>query len=732
MRLLLLVGAAAGGQDVCTDGCDAPAHVSSSRCFEWIPEGAALHGRDQPLLPPDTDWVWPPREAVCADDALASVGLCRTNGTAGWRLGRVVEAAGCRFRWRWIAADVVPPVPPAAVLLNAAQPPQSRSGVCSVDGAVGALAFGGRLGGVCSLPNGTFSPGPYKILLAEASWERQAGDCGGEAAAGELRRRLQRLVQHLRPEDQKNIEDTTGYPFKDLLSSLGDSNACVLQNALSHARFVPGAELNLKGLHLLRAVLAERLTEARRVSTGYDAHPDHAAWSRDGFVVKDYDELVSEGDGKLRTLLEMAAAGDSVQDDLSFVSRAVVHHPADTQYQLHVDTFHTAVKMWVYDSNLTKDDGPLRFVRGSHRNTMAKLRWMYEMTGTPRADVETEPSLRLGSENPDARGFEAEMAMVPGEILPGARRMLIVADTSALHRRGVATPGTVRMSLRPAAAEADGGVRRRDPFRAPDASTRLWGCNTDCGRVEVRRLGRWGGVSAAGWGMAEAGVTCRELGFESAVSAYAFFDRSPTTAWHGVNCTGSELRLADCPRSADAAPPDGAHAAVSCRAGAATPSARADLDPFTASLKDAALRAAAAEPEVGAGAGCDEWPPAGLGQHLGLLPTPNTPTRAAPPACDRRTLTRISPSRCSQRQRLLSAGPFAREPASRCGRHSTQGPGGQRQGCNSRCRRMGGCELLYLPTRTRPSTGTSTRLCGGRCRRRPAPSHATSRRTASR
>jgi len=46
----------------------------------------------------------------------------------------------------------------------------------------------------------------------------------------------------------------------------------------------------------------------------------------------------------------------------------------------------------------------------------------------------------------------------------------------------------------------------------------LAGCNTDCGRVEVRFAagGPWHGVAAANWTLREAAPLCRHLGFAAA------------------------------------------------------------------------------------------------------------------------------------------------------------------------------------------------------------------------
>eukprot|EP00041_Stephanoeca_diplocostata_P024147 m.604636 g.604636 ORF g.604636 m.604636 type:complete len:586 (-) comp22461_c0_seq6:1241-2998(-) len=80
----------------------------------------------------------------------------------------------------------------------------------------------------------------------------------------------------------------------------------------------------------------------------------------------------------------------------------------------------------------------------------------------------------------------------------------------------------------------------------------LAGCNTDCGRVEIKVDGgsSWGIVcSPDHWTLKEAQVICRSLGFDTAFGAMPTFggasDAQATVISH-VNCTGEEDSLAHC------------------------------------------------------------------------------------------------------------------------------------------------------------------------------------------
>ena len=89
-----------------------------------------------------------------------------------------------------------------------------------------------------------------------------------------------------------------------------------------------------------------------------------------------YSSATTQGVGneRLNAVLRMASASALPQSPIEFVERPVKHTDADPQYALHVDTFHSVVKAWVYPANLTVQAGPMYYVPGSHRCSRAKLR----------------------------------------------------------------------------------------------------------------------------------------------------------------------------------------------------------------------------------------------------------------------------------------------------------------------------------------------------------------------
>ena len=137
-----------------------------------------------------------------------------------------------------------------------------------------------------------------------------------------------------------------------------------------------------------------------------------------------------------------------------------------------------------------------------------------------------------------------------------------------------------RRALRAVFAAALGvlwaGAAVADPA---DGDLRLQGDTLGQGRVEVYHDGEWGVVCDDFWGLADAKVACRQLGYPGATTALRGLE-GPTdiSVWlDNMNCSGSEARLADCdgagwgPHNPHHCSTVREHAGVECKISASNP-----------------------------------------------------------------------------------------------------------------------------------------------------------------
>ena len=288
---------------------------------------------------------------------------------------------------------------------------------------------------------------------------------------------------HLRPADAAAFERATGSSVAAMLRGARDAARAAgggdpLPGAsapvvMSTKKVVPHP-LNARGFHAFRALVATRIQHSILAqATGADDWRRRLL--RDGYVAHPFEGLDAQGrlpaaiaakfEALFRRNFSTATAGGW--------ERAVTA-PNDKQHYLHVDTYLPTYKAWIF-LNVTVEDGPFAYVRGSHHASVPKLRWLFERTrhltstrAMPRASPnfyaargpfveETfgyEASLRFAGADPDDAAATAAALRAAGfverpTLLTGSRALAVIADTSGLHARARQAPGRVRTQILP-------------------------------------------------------------------------------------------------------------------------------------------------------------------------------------------------------------------------------------------------------------------------------------------
>lgn len=258
--------------------------------------------------------------------------------------------------------------------------------------------------------------------------------------------------------------------------------------------------LNERGFHTARVRLADRLCRWRRRRLGKAVRPEwREAFDRDGFVVipdivppevfpalraavLNYEgpaREMQQGDAITRRLAidpDMLAAIPLLRELLARPDIvALLHYVAsyrttpmhyvqtiaskvggpeqDPQEALHADSFHSSLKSWLFLNKVSLEQGPLTYVRGSHRLTPERLAW-------ERARSLADPRVidRLsarGSPRVSAESLTA-MNLAPAEAVTVEGNTLVVADTVGFHARGSAEASGERVEI--------WSYARRNPF----------------------------------------------------------------------------------------------------------------------------------------------------------------------------------------------------------------------------------------------------------------------------
>ena len=116
----------------------------------------------------------------------------------------------------------------------------------------------------------------------------------------------------------------------------------------------------------------------------------------------------------------------------------------DPQKNMHADTFHPTMKAWLFLEDVDERNGPFTYVPGSHRLTIARLKWEYRRSIEARRDG--DPYSQKGSFRVSPQDLR-ELGL--GE--PVAHKVkantLVVANTHGFHCRGAAGERSSRLEI---------------------------------------------------------------------------------------------------------------------------------------------------------------------------------------------------------------------------------------------------------------------------------------------
>lgn len=264
---------------------------------------------------------------------------------------------------------------------------------------------------------------------------------------------------------------------------------------------IGSTRLNAMGLHVARLRLAHGMTAWRRAKLARAVHPDdRATFDRDGVVeIRNFlpdavfaalqREILAyrgparetvQGDTVTRRLAVDPIARKAIptfqqfQDDkrwhalaryiagfdiepLFYIQSILPQRhdaPPDPQTRLHADTFHPAMKAWLFLEDVPLESGPFAYVRGSHRLTPERIAW----------ERARSLQVRDGDCRLSARGsFRVEEKELAGLGLPQPTpfavpaNTLVIADTFGFHARTRSSLPTTRIEL--------WAYGRRNPYR---------------------------------------------------------------------------------------------------------------------------------------------------------------------------------------------------------------------------------------------------------------------------
>lgn len=114
----------------------------------------------------------------------------------------------------------------------------------------------------------------------------------------------------------------------------------------------------------------------------------------------------------------------------------------DSQKQWHRDTFHSAIKLWYFIDDVSLDDGPFEYIKGSHKMTSLRKNWEYLKSNRAcQSNQQKGGAFRFNQADLRYLKTQAKTAF------PVKANTLVLADVRGIHRRGAAVGSNQRLSI---------------------------------------------------------------------------------------------------------------------------------------------------------------------------------------------------------------------------------------------------------------------------------------------
>lgn len=285
--------------------------------------------------------------------------------------------------------------------------------------------------------------------------------------------------------DHAIFKEITGNSIEELESDIQNLDQNIINMIYSNHKFIDNKKLNLKGLHVYRTLLANKIYSKR----GTTDNENIKSFFENGFLTiedfldkKEFNGLKDIFNNKIKTKesnhyitrvngenflnrnqeLYNLIKGCARINNFSFGSPRVEfwnlkHIKEDPQSRFHSDTFQPTCKFWILLEDINIDKGPFNYVPGSHILTKQRLVWDYENSIMQKDTDLWKTRIQSGGKPGSFRvhencSIEKEINKIKSmsykiKEVVGKENTLIAANTFGFHKRGIAEPGTSRETL---------------------------------------------------------------------------------------------------------------------------------------------------------------------------------------------------------------------------------------------------------------------------------------------